>query len=155
MVKLDPSFAVHGLQQLGPGTFVIYQQAGAFVGLNRSAPAAVGVSLAVHDAQHHLFAYHYFSGAQPSVLVPRAELIIRPSLLSLKDNVPVQPPSDKLFIEGEKAWIVVSIPDSGQVRLLNLADGSLVTPMVSNMDAFDSWEVGVASMGEFQSLLKV
>lgn len=158
MPTFEPSFGVHPLQQLGPGAFVIFQRAGAFVGLNRSAQAAaprVPVTLAVHDPQRHTFVYRYFDGAQPNVLVPTGGIIIMPNLLSLTDNAPIQPASDKLFLQGEDRYVVVQIPTSGDIRLLSLANGSLVTPTVANMDAFDSWAVGVESMGEFVPLLRI
>jgi hypothetical protein len=110
--------------------------------------------LAVYDLQQLKFLYRYFDAGQPDVLVPTGELIIKPNLHTLTDNVAIQPASDKLF-NGEDTYIVVEIPNTAEVRLLSLTNGSLVSPTVTSMRAFESWEIGVMSMGEFVALLKI
>jgi hypothetical protein len=116
----------------------------------------VPVTLAMHDANQGAFVYRYFDGAQPHVLVPTGEIIIKPNLFSHRENVAIQPASAKLFQSADETYIVVQIPTlADEVRLLNLASGSLVRPTVTSADAFDSWEVGVISLGEFVPLLKV
>lgn len=71
MPHFNPPFAVKSLQQIAPGTPVIYQHGLAFACIHPSAPAQHRpVTLAVHDAEHGKFVYRYFEGAEPVVLVP-------------------------------------------------------------------------------------
>ena len=157
MPKFEPSFAIKPLQQVSPAALVIFQQAAAFVGINRSGQATaqrVPVALAVYEVEQLKFIYRYFDAGQPDVLVPTGELIIKPNFHTLNDNAAVQPASDKLF-HGDDTYIAVEIPGTGELRLLSLTNGSLVRPTVTNMRAFESWEVGVISMGDFVPLLKL
>jgi hypothetical protein len=155
MSKFDPPFAIKPLQQVSPGAVVIYRDALAFAGVNRSAPQGQQlVTLAVHDAQQGQFVYRYFDGVQPNVVVPTGEIIVRPNLRTLTENVKVQPATNKLYFADE-SLIVVQLPNSPDVRLLSLKDGSLVTARTFQMDAFASWEIGVVSLGEFVPLLTV
>ena len=74
MPKFDPSFAIKPLQHVSPGAVVIYRDALAFAGVNRSAPQGQQlVTLAVHDAQQGQFVYRYFDGVQPNVVVLTGE----------------------------------------------------------------------------------
>jgi len=153
MPKFEPPFAIKPLQQVSPGQPVVFQGVLAFACVNRSAPAAI-VTLAAYDAQRGQFVYRYFDGVQPNVVVPTGEIIIRPNLSTLTENVPVQPATTKLFFADEPL-IVVQLPSVPDVRLLSLKDGALVTARSYQMDAFESWEIGVVSLGQFVSLLKV
>jgi hypothetical protein len=160
MPKFDPKFAIKSLNEVSPGALVIFDRKPAFASINRSAQSAVHyvpVTLAVHDAQSGTFVYHFFDGAQPHVLVPTGEIIIRPDPFSHSENVAIHPPSAKLFQTADETYIVVHIPTlpAGEVRLLSLSTGSLVRPTVTSADAFDSWEIGTVSLGEFVPLLKV
>lgn len=157
MPKFEPKFVVKSLQDVAPGTPIIFQRTLAIAALNRSAQAAgqqVLVILALHDANQSKFVYRYFDGAQPNVLVPTGEIICRPNLYKHTQDVSIQPATNKLFLHGDDTYIVVETPNN-DVRLLNLGNGSLVRPTVTSTDAFDSWELGVVSMGEFVSLLKI
>jgi hypothetical protein len=157
MPRFEPSFALKPLQQVSPAALVIVQQTVAFVVSNRNPQAAaqrVPVALAMYDLQQLKFLCRYFDAGLPEVLVPTGELIIKPNLHTLTDTAAVQPASDKLF-HGDDTYVVVEIPGIGEVRLLSLTNGSLVSPTVTNMRAFESWEIGVMSMGEFVPLLKI
>lgn len=157
MPRFEPSFTVKPLQQVTPAALVILQQTVAFVGIDRNPQAMsprVPLALAMYDLQQLKFLYRYVDAGQPEVLVPTGELIIRPNLHTLRDTATVQPASDKLF-HGDDTYIVVEMPGTGDVRLLSLTNGSVVSPAVANMRAFESWEIGVMSMGEFLPLLKI
>lgn len=156
MPRFEPSFAIKSLGQVSPGALVIYQQTAALVCSSRSAQAAAQGTpgLAVYDVEQLKFLYRYFDAGQPDVLVPTGELIIKPNLHTLTDNVVVQQASEKLF-QGDDTYIVVELPGTSEVRLLSLTSGSLVRPTVTSMRAFDSWQMGVMSMGEFVPLLNI
>jgi hypothetical protein len=159
MPRYEPAFAIKPLQQVSPGALVLFKNTPAFVAINRSAAAAshnVPVTLAVHDAQQQKFVYRYFDGVQPNVLLPTGELIVRPNLTTIAENAAIYPATDKLFI-ADDIYVVVQVPgDHGpDVRLLKVADGSLVRATVTNADGFVSWEMGVTSMGAFIPLLRV
>jgi hypothetical protein len=79
--------------------------------------------------------------------------VLRPKLNSFTLNVSLQP-SASLFYR-DAPYLVVDIPSSGELRLLNLKDGSLERVLDSHMEAFTSWEVGVMSIGAFVPLLTV
>jgi hypothetical protein len=161
MPKFDPKFAIKPLNEVSPGALVIFDRKPAFASINRSAQQSamhhVPVTLAVHDVQSGTFVYHFFDGAQPNVLVPTGEIIIRRNPFSHSENVAIHPPSAKLFQTADETYIVVHIPTLpvGDARLLSLSTGSLVRPTVTSADAFDSWEIGTVSLGEFVPLLKV
>jgi hypothetical protein len=157
MPRFEPSFTLKPLQQVTPAALVIVQQTVAFVGINRNPQATsqrVPAALAMYDLQQLKFLYRHFDAGQPDVLVPSGELIIRPNLHTLTDTAALEPASDKLF-HGDDTYIVVEIPGSGEVRLLSLTNGSVASPTVAAMRAFESWEIGVMSMGEFVPLLKI
>jgi hypothetical protein len=157
MPRFEPSFALKPLQQVTPAALVVVQQTVAFVGIHRNPQATsqrAPLALAMYDLQQLKFLYRYFDAGQPDVLLPTGELIIRPNLHTLTDTAAVQPASDKLF-HGDDTYIVVEIPGSAEVRLLSLTNGSVMSPTVANMRAFESWEIGVMSMGEFVPLLKI
>jgi hypothetical protein len=154
MPKFEPSFAMKSLEQVSPGALVLFQQTAAFV-CNPGATAVAQrrpAALALYDVQQLKFIYRYFEAGQPDVLVPTGELVIKPNLHTLIDSVAVQPASEKLF-HGDDTYIVVEAPNAGEVRLLSLTSGSLLRPTVTSMRAFESWEIGVMSMGEFVPLL--
>jgi hypothetical protein len=110
--------------------------------------------MAVYDLQQLKFLYRYFDAGQPDVLVPTGELVIKPNLHTLTDTATVQPASHKLFL-GDDTYSAVEVADSAEVRLWSLTNGSLMRPTVTGMRAFESWEMGVISMGEFVPLLKI
>jgi hypothetical protein len=110
--------------------------------------------LATYDAKSTRFVYRYFEAGQPSVLIPGGgEVVIRPKLDSFTPNVSLQA-SANLFCS-DAPYIIVDIPSAGELRLLNLQNGSLVRITSAVMDAFTSWEAGVMSSGQFVSLFKV
>ena len=155
--KFEPQFAIASLQNVAAGMPVIYQQGFAFTGVNPNAPQRP-ITLAVHDAQQRKFIYRYFDGAQPNVLVPTTEddSIIKPDLYKLSEDVNIHPASHQLFMgDDDQPYIVVELPGANQSRLLGLYDGAFVTPRVTQMRAFSSWEIGVMSLGEFVLLLKI
>jgi len=158
MPRFEPSFALKPLQQVTPAALVVVQQTVAFVGINRNPQATsqrIPVALAMYDLQQLKFLYRYFDASiQPDVLLPAGELIIKPNLHTLTDTAALEPASDKLF-HGDDTYIVVEIPSTGEVRLLSLTNGSVVSPTVTNMRAFESWEIGVMSVGQFVPLLKI
>ncbi|MGO9991220.1 MAG: hypothetical protein ACLPTF_01735 [Steroidobacteraceae bacterium] len=154
MRKVEPQFAVKALNHVSAGALVIFHHAVAFTGINRSVPATQQiVTLATHDAQNGRFVYRYFDSAQPTVLVPTGEVVIRPNLHSFTPDVSLQPASTPLFYKDEP-YLVVELPEN-DFRLLGLNTGSLVSTQLSQMDAFIAWEVGVMSLGEFLPLLKI
>jgi hypothetical protein len=153
VTKFEPSFAIVPLQQVSPGAAVIFQHALAFVGTNPSVQP-LAMSLAVYDPQQGKFVYRYFNAGQPNVLVPTGQIIIRPALHTLTENVSLRPASNQLFHEKD-THIVAEIPGTTDIVILSLTNGSLLRPTASNMDAFTSWEVGIESLGDFVTLLKV
>jgi hypothetical protein len=72
----------------------------------------------------------------------------------MTENASLRPASNQLFYEKD-AYVVVEISGTPDIVILNLTNGSLVRPISSNMDAFTSWEIGVESLGDFVTLLKV
>lgn len=154
MPKFEPQITIGDLQGVVPGSLVIFENQIAFAGINPSAPAHI-VTLAAHDPQQHKFVYRYFDGAQPQILAPGGELIIKPSLKTFTANLTIEPATTNLFFKDGESFIVVHIPTTPDVRLLSLNSGSLLSPRFSQMDAFTSWEAGVTSSGEFLPLFQV
>lgn len=155
MRKFEPEFAVQALNDVSAGALVIFHHVVAFAGINRSAPATQQiVTLAAHDAQNGRFVYRTFDSAQPTVLVPTGEVVIRPNLHSFTSDVNLQPASARLFYK-EEPYLVVQLPIASEIRLLGLNTGSFLPARHTHMDAFAAWQVGVMSLGEFLPLLNI
>ena len=156
MPKFEPSFAIKSLRQVSPGALVIFQQAAAFVCIDRSAQhgSQGEPALAVYDVEQLKFVLRYFDAGRLDVLLPGGELIIKPDLHTLTANVSVQEASEKLF-QGDDTYIAVEVPATAEVSLLSLTTGAFVRPTVTSMRAFDSWQIGVMSMGDFVPLLNI
>lgn len=156
MPKYRPLFSFKALNQVSAGVPVIFERNPAITAVNRQAQAAghtAIITLAVYDGAQDKFVYRYFEGHQPNVILPNGEIVIRPTLNTLLDQVDPRRPSSSLFLADNTNYIVVEIPN-GQTRLLDLNDGSLVSPQ-SSMPALASWEIGVLSSDEYFRILRI
>jgi hypothetical protein len=156
MTNFDPNFQVVSLDQTPAGALVIFDGVPAFVGINPAAGPR-GNILAQYESSSGQFIFRYTDAVPgPRVLVPdQAMVVIRPKLDSFTLDVNLAPPSSQLFIDQGERFIVVNIPTGNQYRLLSLNSGILASASTSQKDAFTSWEVGVESLGEFVSVLKI
>jgi len=153
MPKFDPGFAVKALNDVSPGALVIFNHGVAFAGINPSASVKL-ITLAAYDASSTHFVYRYFDAGQPNVLIPGGgEIVIRPKLDSFTPNVSLQASANLFY--SDAPYVIVKISNAGELRLLNLQNGSFVGIAHAAMDAFTSWEAGVMSSGQFISLFKV
>jgi hypothetical protein len=153
--KFEPSFAIKPLQEVSPGTPVIFEGALAFAGINRSAPNPL-VILAAHDTQAGHFRYRHIDGVTPNVAVPTGEIVIRPALHSFTHNLNVLNAPAALYFREDEPYIVVHITGpQADSRVLNLKTGALTRITYHEMDALKSWDLGVVSRGEFVPLLRI